>query len=110
MGGDSARVVPTKGSEGTGEAKVWWGRGGEVGRGTQELPEARRGREASPGRGGVGFLERVFEGGELSSIASNSLAVLIPGGFRAGTRSPPRPWGRGKEAVSAEAEATQMRK
>lgn len=40
----------------------------------------------------------------------NSLAALIPGSLGAGRPPPPRPWGRGNEAVSAEAEATQMRK
>lgn len=48
--------------------------------------------------------------GEPIILVSDSFAVLIPGSRGAGRQSPPRPWGRGKEAVSAEAEATQMRK
>lgn len=61
------------------------------------------------GSGGVGFPE-MFSGTEPTSSVSDASAALIPGSLGAGRPSPPRPWGRGKEAVSAEAEATQMRK
>lgn len=67
--------------------------------------------EASAGTWRSRLPKGMFQGGEPhTSLVSESSSCLIPGSEGAGRPSPPRPWGRGKEALSAEAEATQMRK